>query len=393
MQSFGPFLLLLLLIAVLLRADSFVLVAYVLLGAYLLSDMWTRHLIGRLHVRRTFTDRAFRGERIAVEVEIDNSSWLPVPWLEIGESLPVGLANPPFRRAAMGIGPRGKRHLRYVLACQRRGYYSIGPAVLRTGGLLGIRPVSRKVTPADHLIVYPEVVSLGQLGLPTRSPLVVSAAQVSLFEDPARVMGVRDYQVGDSPRRMHWTATARVGKLLVRRYQPGSARETLVCLDLDRESYSLGQPYDSAELAIVVAASIANHTAVRERLPVGLATEAFDPELGRNARFLIPPGSGQAHLIRLMEVLARVQMSSSAPFQELLLRETLRLSWGSTLVAITGSESEPLLKEIFRIRSSGFAVALVLVGPGRSSSALRRGATGVGLAVHRVWRKRDLEAW
>ena len=104
----------------------------------------------------------------------------------------------------------------------------MGPAVLQTGGLLGIRPISRKVAPADHLIVYPEVVSLRQLGLPTRSLLVVSAAQSSLFEDPARVIGVREYQVGDSPRHMHWTATARTGQLMMRRYQPGKARETVV---------------------------------------------------------------------------------------------------------------------------------------------------------------------
>jgi uncharacterized protein (DUF58 family) len=393
MSSLGPLLLILLLFAVALRAESLVLVGYVVIAAYLLSDSWTRHLIGRLQIRRTFTDRAFRGERIAVEVAIENGSWLPVPWLEIGESLPVGLVNPPFRRAAMGVGPRGRRHLRYVLTCQQRGYYRIGPAMLQTGGLLGIRPISHKVAAADHLIVYPEVVSLRQLGLPTRSPLVVSAAPSSLFEDPARIMGVREYQVGDSPRHMHWPATARAGELLVRRCQPSNARETLVCLDLNRDGYGLRRQHDSAELAIVAAASVANHAAVEEHLPVGLLTEAFDPEVGDNAGFFLPPRSGQAHLMRLMEVLARVQIASTTPLHEQLRRECVRMPWGSTLLVIAGRESEPLVETLLALKRSGFAVALLLVGLGRTPRLLRKRALSLGIPVHAVWRKTDLEGW
>jgi uncharacterized protein (DUF58 family) len=393
MRSLGLILLVLLVIAVALRADAFVVVAYLLLAAYLLSDWWTRHIVSRLEVQREFADRAFRGDRVAVELAVTNGSWLPVPWLEIGESLPAGLASPPFRRIAVGIGPRGRRHLRYVLACQRRGYYRIGPAALRTGGLLGMRPVTGKVDPADHLVVYPEVLSLQRLGLPTRSPLAVSAARASLFEDPSRVMGVRDYQVGDSPRRMHWMATAREGKLLVRRYQPGTARDTVICLDLNRDSYTLRHRYDSTELAIVAAASVANHAATEERLPVGLLTEAFDPELGENGRFFLLPATGQSHLMRLMEVLARVQISQATPLHELLRRESVRMGWGSTLMVITGRESEALLEALVALRKAGFAVALLLVGPGRTPTPLRERAMAAGLSVHTVWRKRDLESW
>ena len=90
-------------------------------------------------------------------------------------------------------------------------------------------------------------------------------------------MGVRPYQIGDSPRRIHWSATASAGQMLVKRYQPAIARETLICLDLDLTSYTGKRFYDATELAIVTAASIANHIAVREGLPVGLATQALDP--------------------------------------------------------------------------------------------------------------------
>jgi uncharacterized protein (DUF58 family) len=218
-------------------------------------------------------------------------------------------------------------------------------------------------------------------------------AQAPLFEDPARVTGVRDYQRGDSPRRIHWTATASAGRLLVKQYQPAIARETLVCLDLDEQNYPWRQRYTATELAIVVAASVANHIIVREGLAVGLATEAQDPLLEDQVRFFLPPRSERDHLMRLLEVLARVQVASGTSFVELLRRESVRLAWGATLLVVTGSESAALFDILVYLRRAGFAVALVLVQPGRPSAELQQRAGLLKLPVHRVWRERDLEGW
>jgi len=245
----------------------------------------------------------------------------------------------------------------------------------------------------EHVIVYPRVVPLQQLGLPTRSPLAALPARLHLFEDPARVMGVRDYQRGDSPRRIHWTATASAGRLLVKQYQPAIARETLICLDLDQEDYERRQQYTATELAIVVAASIANHIIVREELPAGLITEAFDPLSEEQSQFLLPPRSERAHLMSLLEVLARVQIATESSFVDLLRRESVKLSWGTTLSVITGRESEALFDTLVYLRRAGFAVALILVQSTRPSAELQKRADLLGVPVHRVWRERDLETW
>jgi uncharacterized protein (DUF58 family) len=265
--------------------------------------------------------------------------------------------------------------------------------MMRTGDLLGIvRPSQTQVVP-DHVIVYPQVVPLQQLGLPTRSPQVALPGRSPLFEDPARVMGVRDYQRGDSPRRIHWTATASAGRLLVKQYQPSIARETLICLDLDGEDYERRQQYTATELAIVVAASIANHIIVREGLPAGLTTEARDPLSGEQVRFFLPLRSERAHLMSLLEVLARVQITSAAPFADLLRHESVNLPWGATLAVITGRESEALFDALVYLRRAGFAVALILVQPACPSAELQKRGDMLGVPIHRIWRERDLEAW
>jgi uncharacterized protein (DUF58 family) len=295
-------------------------------------------------------------------------------------------------REVVSLGSREQGHFSYRLDCRKRGYYPIGPLLLETGDLLGIIKHRRLEVEPQYLIVYPRIVPLQQLGLPTRSPLVALPARTPLFEDPTRIMGVRDYQRGDSPRRIHWTATASAGRLLVKQYQPSIARETLILLDLDERGYTQRRWRVASELAIVVAASIANHIIVHEGLPAGLAAEGWDPLLEDKARFFLPPRSERAHLVGLLEVLARAQVASTTPFAELLRRESVKLSWGATLVVVTGRESETLLDTLLYLRRTGFATTLVLVHPEHLSAELRRRSELLGMPVHRVWTESDMEA-
>jgi uncharacterized protein (DUF58 family) len=393
MRYFAPFLLILFVIAAALRVDFYFTIAYLFFAVYLLSRLWTQRTTDHLQIERRFTDRAFPGDQVTVNVVVQNETWLPIPWLKVHESLPVDLIAPPFYQEVATLNPRERQQFDYTLHCRQRGYYTIGPMTLQTGDLLGITD-RRQVTAApEHIIVYPQVIPLQQLGLPTLSPQVALPARSPLFEDPTRVRGVRDYVRGDSPRRIHWTATASTGQLLVKQYQPSIARETLICLDLNSESYGQRQQYTATELAIVTAASIANHIVVRDGLAVGLATEAWDPLLDQQTRFFLPPRSERAHLMGLLEVLARVQTASVTPFADLLRRESVKLSWGATLVVISGQDSGDLFDTLIYLRRAGMTVALILIQPSRPSDELQKRAALLGIPVHRLWRNQDLEAW
>lgn len=392
MRGFIPFLLILFAIAAVLRVDFFFTIVYLLSLVYLLSRLWVQHSIKRLQVQRCFVDHAFCGDLVNVEIRMRNSGHLPIPWLELHESLPVELSTPPFYQEVLSIGGRSSHQFSYYLNCSRRGYYTIGPLTLQSGDLLGIAGRALVEIAPEHIIVYPQILPLQKLGLPTHSPLAVLRARSPLFEDPARVTGVRDYKRGDSMRRIHWTATASTGRLLVKQYHPAIARDTLICLDLNLQGYGQRQRYTATELAIVAAASLANHIIVKEGLPAGLSTEAWDPLLEQRVRFSLPPRSERSHLVSILEVLARVQVADTVPFEELLRQESLKLPWGATIAVITGRESEPLFDNLVYLRRSGFAVALLLVQPGYPSPELRKRADLLGVPIYRVWKAEELDA-
>jgi uncharacterized protein (DUF58 family) len=392
MAFFVPAFLLLFILSLALRVDPFFTVIWFLLGMYGLARLWTQRSVQHLEIRRHFDDRAFTGDQIEVRLSIRNAGRLPFPWLELNESLPLELTASPFPDQAITLGGREERIFTYILSCRRRGYYTLGPLRMETGDLLGIEERVLLAEEPRHLTVYPRIVSLEQLGLPTRSALVSLPSRTPLFEDTSRIMGVRAYQPGDSPRRIHWTATARTGSLVVKQYQPAISRETLLCLDLDWRDYPTRRS-EAAEQAIVVAASLANHTIVREGLPAGLATDARDPLVEDRRRIVLPPRSERGQLMSILEVLARIQPATGAPFVDLLREESVHLPWGSTLLLITGMIDDTLAETLLYLQHRGHAAAVVLVQ--EPSPRGRAGVSGslAGIPVHRVWTDQDLAVW
>lgn len=381
-------LLFMLLIAIWLQEDFFFKIVYLLVGLYILSRWWVRRFESKSTLRRKLPTHAFTGETFDVTISIENRDWLPVLSLDVREDLPIDLISTERLRRAFSLRPKTKKDLSYTVRCRRRGFYPVGPLRVRTADLLGFVPSRQMTLPAARLTVYPRVVPLQDLDLPTHSPLAVLPAPSPLFEDPSHVVGVRNYDTGDSLRRIHWTASAHAGQILVKKYKPAITRETLICLDFDEDSYNIRHRYAASELAVTAAASIANHIVNHEGLSVGLSTWAHNPAVGQQTLFNLPPRSGQAHLLTLLEALALVRLTKDAAFIDLLRQQRTTLRWGATMIAITGNKSQELLDTLLYLRQCGLAVALLLVYPGGDSISLDNPS---GIPVYQIWAEADLE--
>lgn len=393
MLRFLPFLLLLFLIAAFLRIDFFFTIAYLFFGAWLLAQLWSQRNMRHLRLTRQFVNRAFNGDDVEMQVQAHNLGRLPLTWVHVQDSVPVDLGVPKRQARVFSLNAQESGTLNYTLHCRKRGVYRLGPLVARTGDLFGLLEPRPFESQTELMIVYPRLLPLAKLGLPTRSPLAALPERTPLFEDTARVIGVREYAPGDSLRRIHWTATASAGQLLVKNYQPAIARETLIVLDLDPENYELRGRYDLVELAISVAASIANYTLGHEHQPVGLATQARDgteADTSPAVNFNLPPRAERAQLMTILETLARVQPLTGRPFAEFLRQHSLHLPWGTTLVIIAGKADISLFNTLAQLRHAGFPLALIVVQGSLLREARQRAAV-LRIPIYAVGRERDLE--
>ncbi|MBE7552450.1 MAG: DUF58 domain-containing protein [Anaerolineales bacterium] len=394
MGNFIIFILALFALAALLRIDFFFSILYLFVGVYVVAHFWSRRVLRQIHISRSLTQRAFLGDHVSVTLTVENLSRLPIPWLLLNESLPVALTSPPFRQEVITLGGKASYQLQYTLLARQRGYYLVGPLLLQTGDLLGFKRQLTRSFESDYLIIYPKIVPIARLGLPTHSPQVTLPTPLPLFQDPARITGVHPYNPGDNPRHIHWPASAATGEVLVKQFQPAIARDNAIFLNMDRADYApYGYPDSAIELAITVAASLASHMLGFEKLPVGLATTAFDPLSQEQRSFSLPPRKGRGQLMQILEVLARVQAATDVQFLDRLRREAVHLSWGTTLMVITSGESEELLETLLLLKKSGFQPTLVLVQPpGRLQTRLER-VQNLNLPVYRIQREKEIEVW
>jgi len=388
-----PFILIIILIASLFKVSFFYYLLYLLFGVYVLTHLWARGALRRVAVLRRFPERVFLGEEFQVNLEVENRSWLPVPWLHLQEHLPLPLAAPGRFRQVTTLGPRQQRQFTYPLAGRFRGYYPLGPFGLASGDVFGFTEEQTKAGGIDYLTVYPKIVPLRELGLPSQTPFGRLRSREPLYEDPARFAGVREYQTGDSLRKVHWSASAHSRQLQVKKFSPAITLETAICLNLNAAEYELRRLDYTSELAIVVAASLASHLSGQHQA-VGLFTNGADPLAGATPEAGLPiallPRYGRDHLLQLLGALARAQVSEGLAFVELLRTIRLRLPWGATVIAVTPQETTPLLDTLTILRRAGFRVVLIVVDRLARTSVLQQRARSLGFTAYGVWREEDL---
>lgn len=392
MGTFLPLLVVLLLIAAFMRGDFALTLIYLVVGGLVAGLWWSNRALSQVEIKRRFNTHAFLGEKIEVNLRVQNKGWLPVLWLELRESLPVALVGPNSFRSVITLGPRGHANFEYTVEARKRGYYPIGPLSIATGDILGLRESLQAENPAEHLVVYPKIIPFTSVEIPSYSPQGTLRHTLPLFEDPTQVFGKRGYTAGDSLRRIDWKASASAGQLQVKLFEPSIALETCVLLNLSAEDYYYRSRADSTELAIVIAASISNWIISKKQM-VGLLVNGHDPLTADGKSQFVPPRKGKRHLMRLLEALARVEISDHSAFVPLIQRQRYQLAWGTTLIVITGGAGEDVLDELYQARRWGQNAILILVNRDISDEVTRQRAKILGIPFFSIASERDLSLW
>ncbi len=343
-------------------------VAVLVLGG--VSRGWSRRLFDRLVFTHGLSERrAFAGEKVNLAVTVDNRKLIPLPWFEwrvgVAESLPVereqlaASAVPGLsfivRKGALGWYRR--QRWQFTLNPGQRGYHQVGPASLRSADLLGAFPRKLDQEDTEHLVVFPRVFSLEDLGLPADRPFGERRGGERIYEDPLRIAGLREYRPGDPLRRIDWKATARHGDLQSRVYEPSAQQQLYLLVNIDTMLHAWeGYLRDELERVVSAAASIATWAA-GQRAAVGLLANGAFPDADRPIR--LPPSRSLDQLTRVLEALAVIQPLTMGDLAGAIERERGKLPAGSTIVVVASLVPEPLTAALARLHDAGHHVALV----------------------------------
>jgi uncharacterized protein (DUF58 family) len=355
----------------------------------------------------------FFGEEVILSVRIENQKFLPLPWLQVENKI-----TPPL---VAGIKQGRTSQLQKIdqdtlvstwllwslqrvtrkqrLRCQARGLHVFGPLRLSSSDPFGWLETEVTVPASATLLVYPLIAPLEAFGFSSVHPLGEYSNKRPLLEDPLRVAGVRDYVIGDDPRRIHWKATARLGTLQSKLYEPSSLRRFLVLLDTWNYSrLHNGIDHDLQELNITIAASF-TLWALDEGYMVGLFTnsskmlateELTDRQLQNLAAAITthisPPGvyvpfaADYSQYESILSTLACLVADYNTPIERFIEKQDQMFSPGTTVVLISAATSlnEPTIERLLDLRLQGAAIHLVLTGEQEDAQQ----AESYGLPVH-----------
>jgi uncharacterized protein (DUF58 family) len=370
---------------------------YVLGGALLLGRFLARTWTENLSARRSPVEEVCEiGESIQIKVELQNVGRLSVPWILLEDSLPV-TASAGMRPRLEIDGPRvaltrlapgeSEEVFEYGVKFLQRGYYQFGPTLVETGDVYGLHRRYRLLTEPQFVLVLPKVVPLAGYNLASRRPIGEIRVAHRLFEDPTRLAGVRLFQQGDPLNRIHWRATARTGALHSRVYENSRVAGATLLLDFHELSYRGTLGANSAELAIVTVAALANAVSLQGQ-QIGLITNGRDAAdrireegwhgeylnrtvarehaatAGENTRMrpvVVPTRKSSDNFLRILQTLARLEASDGLELAGLIGEAAMQIPRDATVVAVLSRVTPEMAMALGELVRSGFLVTVIVV--------------------------------
>jgi uncharacterized protein (DUF58 family) len=355
-------------------------VATGLVLAAALAWAWVRLASAPMRLRRRIGRGAHvEGGDVWITLEVERSS-----------RVPPGSARVVERIGRLGeretILRRDGRLLRatYVLESLPRGRYAFEHAEAVLEDPFGLERAVVPLSAGGALVIYPRLVELGTLF--SESGAQAQDGRRLLLQRPSGfdLHSVREYERGESLRKVHWRTTARRGQLMVKELEDAPRDEVAVLLDA--ETGVVGAGFDAQVRA---AGSILRAYASRGRRAV-LAVSSATPQVVRVSSL---DGEWRAAL----EALAAAEPDGHRPIADWLAREGGPVAQALELVVVTSHVTARLADRLVQRAAARHPAALVWVdsasyaGRPRQEPALLR-LQAAGLAVAVVRRGDDLAA-
>jgi len=331
-------------------------------------------------------NRPFGVRRGAGESEHVEGDDVPIV-VELSPSAPVQPASVTLHERVGRLG--AQRHLmrrsgsrlsvRYVLEQVPRGRYRFEDVRAELSDPFGLERAVVELPPPGALLVYPRLVRLGRLftdsGARSHDGRRLLLRRSTGFE----LHSVREYERGESLRRVHWPSTARRGQLMVKELEDSPRDEVAVLLDADASAV-VGGSFDTQVRA---AGSILDAFVRRGRRAVLLVNS--------DQREVQHVHSPAADWSRALELLAAVEPTGQTSAARLLAEDDGPAVRALELVVVTARADGQLVDRLVQRAMSRRKVSLVFVDPAsfnggrrvREPALLRLDAAGIPVAVIR----------
>lgn len=277
------------------------------LGYAVLADILTLPLKWQLTAERRVPEQLGIGDEAEAEYEIQSRGARRLRYA-IFDVLPRGIERLGPGPGVDRIAAHGVRVITFRVAGRERGRWPLGPVVVRVSGRLGLVQRTFRFAPEDSVLVTPSMTGVRRYRLLTLQHRLRDAGVRAIRRrgEGTNFTSLREYVVGDDPRRIDWKATARREKLIIREYTVEQGQTVLVAVDAGRLMTQMAGQFSRFEHALSSATLLAD-IATQNGDQVGAIL--FDDQV----RAFVPAARGRQAVQRLRDAFVPARATMAEP--------------------------------------------------------------------------------
>ncbi|HET9770569.1 MAG TPA: DUF58 domain-containing protein, partial [Acidimicrobiia bacterium] len=264
----------------------------------------------------------------------------------------------PGRCLVPALAPGALAEAEYALPTERRGTVVVGPLSIRVADLFGLAERRAELAGPARLVVHPRIHPvLPPPGSATREARhgATRPARAARGDD---FFALREYEVGDDLRRVHWRSTARLGDLMLRQDELRFGEVATVLVDTRASAHTP----DSFERALEVAASVAAALTEDGRRLRFVTTGGFEMDLDA-ARSGPPVGPRASRWAAVLEHLALATPDGGRTDAFALAVQSIRHQPSGPLAAVVGAAGAAELAALAALRPRPGLVLIAACNP------------------------------
>ncbi|MBQ8614360.1 MAG: DUF58 domain-containing protein [Ruminiclostridium sp.] len=263
---------------------------------------------------------AFEGDTIEIVEEITNNKWLPVPWLktelstsrwlEFTGSAAARGSDARFVPSVFALKPYQKCTRTRKAVALKRGVFTLESTSLIGSDLLGLASVSRSVRTGKTIRILPSPYEVGEGELSHEELYGEIMTRRFICEDPFLTSGSREYTGREPMNRIHWSSTARQGKLMVFNNEFTTTNRVLILLNLQKSAEGDPRPPITADTETMIKAAAFLLNMYSERgISVSFGTNG-------SGKILLEGGSAEEDYLKILRCMAELENTCDMDFGE-----------------------------------------------------------------------------
>lgn len=294
------------------------------------------------------------GDEVEIRYKFENPLSISFPILEFQNNIAYRLTGKREQIEVFHLDKKDYFQGSTTISCRRRGFYKSGEVKVKIKDILNIYTLSKTIVTPLSFKVYPKITPLKSFKIQASQHMGELLVTDPLFQDYTSLSDLRSYQEGDPLKRIHWKASAKANKLIVKNYEERGDNEVVLVIDSNKKSYKSDKEFWIEDKLVETAISIIDYC-LKQNMNVSLYHQRKDD-------IVETKGNHPGFFKHFLDEMVAFHPTGNSLLQHNVEKLTSYIKQGSTLFILTPYLDRQLGAQGIRMKMSNIRPVYIILG-------------------------------